>query len=161
VSIGGRAVVSADLAPATAVGATSEVRTAHCSSTLTTDRIHCRLVGNRQLACARSAAGCHKTEGDAAAAAPGELIVAEDLSYLEGRKFCVVFVAQEDGGPIKMKCLHGRASIHRGMRLSVEGAMGKFDVPPTAYSMIMESDGTEMLRDAEYFVLCKVEGMEL
>ena len=89
-----------------------------------------------------------------------------DLGYLEGRKFCVVFFKTQEeeaaSGQIKMKCLHGRANIDKRGSLTVEAASGSFKVPTSAYPMIQPSDGTKILRDAEYFVLCKLsDGLDL
>lgn len=88
-----------------------------------------------------------------------------NLKYLEGKKFCVVFVKQTDendpDSQISMKCLHGRANIDRHGKLNVEGPEFSFPVPATASKQIMPSDGTPMLKDAEFFVMCKVSGMDL
>lgn len=88
-----------------------------------------------------------------------------NLQYLEGKKFCVVFVKQADendpASQISLKCLHGRANIDRHGKLNVEGPEFSFPVPATASKQIMPSDGTAMLKDAEYFVMCKVSGMDL
>ena len=88
-----------------------------------------------------------------------------DLTYLEGKKFCVVFVkADDDEGnsdKLELKCLHGRASIDRAGRLHVEHGEGRFTVPSSSYPSIQESDATEILKDSQYFVMCKVSGMEL
>ena len=88
-----------------------------------------------------------------------------DLTYLEGKKFCVIFVKtdDEDAGSdsVRIKCMHGRANIDRRGKLTVESPQGSFTVPTSALPTVQESDGTEMLKDAEYFVMCKVSGMEL
>ena len=85
--------------------------------------------------------------------------MAQDLDYLEGRRLCVVFVKVVDGDKGKVKCqpVHGRANVE-GSKLSVvtpEGA--SVAVPRTAHSTIMPNDGTEMLKEAEYFVLVKMD----
>jgi hypothetical protein len=88
-----------------------------------------------------------------------------DLGYLEGKKFCVVFVKQEDdtdpNSKIKMKCIHGRANVNHRGKLIVESPATSFTVPATACNRVLPSDGTSMLKDAEFFVICKVSGMEL
>ena len=87
-----------------------------------------------------------------------------DLSYLEGKKVCVVFVKSGDEGQpegeVKMRCLHGRANISPG-RFKVEGPNGAFEVPTKAHANVMPSDDTEMLKDSEYFVMIRVSGMDL
>ena len=92
-----------------------------------------------------------------------------DLSYLEGKKICVVFCqltneqAFKDGeepkeGSFKLKCLHGLGNIIEGGKyLRVEGPDGGFSVPPSAYRNIHPSDGTDLLKDAEYFVMVKLD----
>ncbi|MFT5131100.1 MAG: hypothetical protein ACI8W8_004735 [Rhodothermales bacterium] len=87
-----------------------------------------------------------------------------DLKYLEGKKFCVVFIKTEDDKPdgaMQLRCMHGRASIdHRGA-LSVQASGGGFAVPASAYHRVLPSDGTDILEDAEYFVMVRVSGMDL
>lgn len=82
-----------------------------------------------------------------------------NLEYLEGKKFCVVFVQVLD--PVKervrLQCFRGRASIERG-RLSVAAANGcVFEVPSSAYGNILPSDGTKILKDADYYCLVKTD----
>lgn len=84
-----------------------------------------------------------------------------DLDQYEGKKFCVVLVQEieenDTPGSVRMRPLHGRASIDKGVHLNLVWDGGKFGVPRTCYNRIMPSDGTEMLRDAEYFVIVKVD----
>ena len=86
------------------------------------------------------------------------------LDYLEGRKFCVVFVKVLDAATerVQLRCLRGRASIEKG-RINVVAPSGNlFTVPGTAMSSIMPNDGTALLKDAEYFCMVKVdENIEL
>jgi hypothetical protein len=82
-----------------------------------------------------------------------------DLSHLEGRTFCVVFVKvlDEVRQRVQMQCFRGRASIERG-RLNVVAPGGAvFAVPSSAYPSILPNDGTKLLKDAEYFVLVKTD----
>lgn len=94
----------------------------------------------------------------------GTLIVTVDLRYLEGKRFCVVLAQQTDvnnpDSEIRLRCLHGRANVSREGALSLEGNV-PFQVPASAYTNVLPSDGTDMLRDAEYFVICRVSGMDL
>lgn len=85
-----------------------------------------------------------------------------DLDYLEGKRFCVVYVQAEGDGAttLNMKCVHGRANVEKG-KLTVENDRVSLPVPSSCYPMIQPNDGTAMLRDAEYFVVCRVEGMKL
>ena len=86
------------------------------------------------------------------------------LEYLEGRKFCVVFVQvlEEHSGKVRLQCFRGRASIERGHLNVVAGNGCVFTVPSSAYGNILPSDGTKILRDAEFFVLVKTDaGIDL
>jgi hypothetical protein len=92
--------------------------------------------------------------------------MAYELEQYEGKRFCVVFVKvteKPDGAEpdFQVRCVHGRANIERGMSLVLEHDGGRFVVPRSCYNRILASDGTAMLKDAEFFVMCKVEGMEL
>ncbi len=83
-----------------------------------------------------------------------------NLDYLEGRRFCVVFVKvlDEMSGRMQFQCFRGRADIRGGGRLHVVAPDGaEFQVPGSAHGMIQPADGTAMLRDAEYFVLVKTD----
>ena len=82
------------------------------------------------------------------------------LDHLEGRKFCVVFVKvlDEASGKVQFQCLRGRADIRRSGQLFVVGSGGgEFQVPSSAYGMIQPADGTDLLKDAEYFVFVKTD----
>jgi hypothetical protein len=82
-----------------------------------------------------------------------------NLNYLEGRKFCVVFVKVVDPATerVQLQCMRGRASVERG-HLSVVGSNGgMFTVPSSALPNILPSDGTALLQDAEYFVLVRTD----
>ncbi len=90
-----------------------------------------------------------------------------NLDQYEGKKFCVVFVKvneeEDTEKPVnyQVRCLHGQANIEQSRILHLEHEGGRFTVPASCYTRIMPNDGTKMLRDAEFFVMCKVEGMEL
>ena len=87
-----------------------------------------------------------------------------DLRYLEGKRFCVVLL--EDTGTIdpdkvKIRPVLGRASVDKQGVLRLEYAGGSMAVPSSSYPQILPSDGTDLLGDAEYYVIVKVSGMEL
>ncbi|MCH2174656.1 MAG: hypothetical protein MK193_02890 [Lentisphaeria bacterium] len=82
------------------------------------------------------------------------------LQYLHGKKFCLVFMQGDDEKNIKLRTLHGRAMIDT-KGLTVQHGGGAFAVPSSCYGNILESDGTDLLEDAEYYVICKVSGMDL
>ena len=81
------------------------------------------------------------------------------LERIEGRKLCVVFVKvlDEATGKVQLQCLRGRANVERG-RVSVVDEKGfSFTIPGTASNQILPSDGTPLLRDAEFFCLVKLD----
>ncbi len=82
-----------------------------------------------------------------------------NLDYLEGRRFCVVFVKVIDLATerVQLQCLRGRASIERGRLNVVNEVGGVFTVPSTAVASVMPSDGSALLKDAEYFCLVKAD----
>ncbi len=84
-----------------------------------------------------------------------------DLHYLEGKRFCIVFMNADDAESVNLRTLHGRASITREGALQVEHAGGAFLAPSSCHPQILPSDGTELLQDAEYYVICRVSGMDL
>jgi hypothetical protein len=90
--------------------------------------------------------------------------MAVPLKRLEGRKFCVVFVKLLDAATerVQLQCLRGRASVDRG-KVSVYNEHGAvFTLPSVSLKNIMPSDGSELLRDAEYFCFVRVDdSMEL
>jgi len=86
------------------------------------------------------------------------------FDYLEGRRFCVVFVKVTD--PVRervtLQCFRGRASVERGRVNVVDVNGGVFTLPGTAMNNILPSDGSRILKDAEYFCLVKTdENIEL
>ncbi|MCJ8330509.1 MAG: hypothetical protein HRT89_14810 [Lentisphaeria bacterium] len=85
----------------------------------------------------------------------------EKLKYLQNKKFCLIFAKEEDNGKVTLRPIYGRADISREGNLSVRGDHGTFAVPASAYSKVLPSDGTELLKDAEFFVICTVSGMDL
>lgn len=95
------------------------------------------------------------------------------LHYLVGKKMCIVFcklIGEEklakgeepSEGQFQISTLHGRGLLTDKGDLRVEdNDGGGFTVPHSAYSNIHPSDGTDILKDAEYFVMVKVSGMDL
>ena len=86
-----------------------------------------------------------------------------NLKYLDGKKFCVVFLQADTPNPqsVKLRTIHGRANITREGALVVEHQEGGFFVPSSCYPQILPADGTLILGEAEYFVICRVSGMDL
>ncbi len=95
-----------------------------------------------------------------------------NLKYLEGKTICIVFckLQNEDAHgrsndventDFDFKTLFGRASIVDPGYLEVIGQGMTFRVPPSAYKHIFPNDGTDILGNAEFFVMVKVAGIEL
>jgi hypothetical protein len=89
-----------------------------------------------------------------------------ELHQFEGKRLCVVFgkVVEKPAGEepdFQVRCVFGRANVEQGVTLHLEHDGGRFTVPRSCYHRILPNDGTELLRDAEYFVMVKVHGMEL
>lgn len=83
----------------------------------------------------------------------------QSLQYLQGRKFCVVFVKILDAARerFQVQCFRGRADVAGG-RLNVVAASGAlFTVPGSALGNILPSDGSKVLGDAEFFVMVQAE----
>ncbi len=90
--------------------------------------------------------------------------MSEPLGYLEGAKMCVVFVTvvDESAGKVKLQCFRGRADVNRGKVTVINEDGAVFPVPSSAIGNIMPNDGTQILKDADYFVLVRTdEGIEL
>jgi hypothetical protein len=85
--------------------------------------------------------------------------MAADLRYLEGKKFCVVFVKVLDVKTerVSLQCLRGRADVSAGRLNLVNESGAVFTVPSTAHANILPNDGTKLLRDADYYVLVKTD----
>ncbi|OGV71241.1 MAG: hypothetical protein A3K19_32380 [Lentisphaerae bacterium RIFOXYB12_FULL_65_16] len=90
--------------------------------------------------------------------------MSDSLAYLEGKRLCVVFVQVVDQATerVRLQCFRGRANIERGRLVVVDQNGTVFPVPSSATRNVLPSDGTKILRDAEYFVLVKAdEGIDL
>lgn len=91
-------------------------------------------------------------------------LMAVPLDKLEGRKFCVVFVKVIDAATerVQLQCMRGRASVERGRVSCVDANGSSFQIPSISVKNILPSDGTALLKDAEYFCLVKLdESIEL
>lgn len=82
-----------------------------------------------------------------------------NLDYYEGRKFCVMFVKVLDQatGKMQLRPIYGRASVEQGKLLLMTPGGGSFAVPHTALTHILPNDGTDILKDCEYYVLVKTD----
>jgi hypothetical protein len=80
------------------------------------------------------------------------------LKHLEGTRFCLVQMTVLDAlkQEVKLVPIHGVARILPD-RLVVEEASGsQHVVPDSALQSILPSDGTDLLKDAEHYVIVKI-----
>ena len=85
-----------------------------------------------------------------------------DLKYLDGKKFCVILLedpAVDNPDKLKMRPMLGRADFDKSGNLRLQHEGGAFTVPSSCYNSILQSDGTDILGDAEYYVICKLSGI--
>ncbi|MGL4854320.1 MAG: hypothetical protein ACRC37_03590 [Lentisphaeria bacterium] len=84
-----------------------------------------------------------------------------DLAFLNGKKFCVVFAKYIDEltEKVQLRCHHGRANVADKNQLFLieDLSQARIGVPSSAYNKILPSDGSELLKDSEYFVIVKVD----
>lgn len=77
-------------------------------------------------------------------------------SHLEGRRFCLVFAkaGEQDPEKVQLRCHYGRLNIQDGDKLYLQEDSGAaIGIPSSACNKILPSDGTHLLKDAEYFVI--------
>ena len=95
-----------------------------------------------------------------------------DLKDIDGKKFCVVFCKAQEGAAaevdaggssqVEMSTMHGFAKVIDGKTVQCVTEDGSaFAIPLSAQKKIFPSDGTDILKDSEYFVIVKVSGMDL
>lgn len=85
--------------------------------------------------------------------------MSESFAYLEGKRFCVVFVQIPEDNPekVRLQRLFGRACVDKNSVSCVTEQQVKFTIPASAMGNILPSDGTDILLDAEYYVLVKAD----
>ena len=83
-------------------------------------------------------------------------------AYLDGTRFCIVYMTVLDAATqkVELTTVHGCARVLAD-RIMVEDQSGKaVAVPHSALDSIHMSDGTDVLKDAEFYVIVKVgEGL--
>ena len=82
----------------------------------------------------------------------------ERLKYLEGRPFCIVRMRVLDLATEKVELvpIHGVAKVLPDSVVVEEDTGEQHMVPHSALESIYPSDGTELLKDAEHFVIVKI-----
>ncbi len=85
----------------------------------------------------------------------------QELGHIHGTRFCLVrmTVADEAGKKVELVPIHGVAQVLPDRVIVLEESGSQHVVPDSALPSIFPSDGTELLKDAEYFVIVKVQAM--
>ena len=80
------------------------------------------------------------------------------LGHLDGARFCMVRMTVLDEKLQKASLLpiHGTAKVLPDRLLVVESSGTEHVVPDSAIPSILPSDGTEILKDADHFVIVKI-----
>ncbi|OVE75379.1 hypothetical protein BVX97_04720 [bacterium E08(2017)] len=87
--------------------------------------------------------------------------MSETLNKLEGiggKRFCLVYMELIDmeKEQVKLTPVYGTARLHSDKLLLVEKDGNELVVPESALASVYASDGSEILKDAEYYVVVKV-----
>ena len=83
---------------------------------------------------------------------------ADALSHLDGTRFCLVgmTVLDEKTQKVKLSPIHGTAKILPDRLVVVEPSGTQHVVPDSAIPSILPNDGTELLKDADHYVIVKI-----
>jgi hypothetical protein len=82
----------------------------------------------------------------------------DELKHLDGTRFCIVLMTVLDATTQKVKLtpIHGVAKVLPDRLLVEESSGSLHSVPDSALPSILPSDGAELLKDAEYYVIVKI-----
>lgn len=85
----------------------------------------------------------------------------QDVAYLDGVRFCLVMMTVLDTvmQNVKLTPVHGIAKVLSDRLVVVEDDGREHVVPDSAFGAIHKSDGTDILKDAMYYVIVKVGSM--
>ena len=80
------------------------------------------------------------------------------LSYLDETRFCLISmtVLDEKTRKVKLTPIHGTAKVLPDRLVVVEPSGTQHVVPDSAIPSIVPSDGTELLKDADHYVIVKI-----
>ncbi len=83
------------------------------------------------------------------------------LRYLDGARFCIVQMVVLDANTqnVKLTPIHGRAKVLSDHLVLIEAGGGEHAVPDSALPSILPSDGTEILGNAEHYVIVKIAAL--
>ena len=82
----------------------------------------------------------------------------QSLKHLDGSRFCMVCmtVLDLDAERVQLAPIYGTARVLPDRLLVEEDSGRAHAVPDSALAQILPSDGTEMLKDAAYYVIVKI-----
>lgn len=85
------------------------------------------------------------------------------LGYLDGVRFCLVRMTVLDKAmhEVKLSPIHGTAKLLTDRLVVVEPSGTQHVIPDSAIPSILPSDGTELLRDAEHYVIVKMGTLQV
>ena len=80
------------------------------------------------------------------------------LSYLDETRFCLISmtVLDEKTRKVNLTPIHGTAKVLPDRLVVVEPSGTQHVVPDSALPSILPSDGTELLKDADHYVIVKI-----
>lgn len=80
------------------------------------------------------------------------------LGHLDGTRFCMVCMDVLDAATetVKLTPIHGVAKILPDRLVVEEPSGNQMVIPDSALVSVLPSDGTAMLKDAEYYVIVKM-----
>lgn len=87
--------------------------------------------------------------------------ITQGLSYLDGVRFCLVhmMVLDQETQNVRLIPIHGIAKVLSDRLVVVEPSGTEHVVPDSALPSILPSDGTDILKDAEHYVIVKIAEM--
>ena len=87
-----------------------------------------------------------------------EMNTLQTLSYLDGTRFCLIYmdVLDEVLEKVKLTPVHGVARVMSDRLIVEESSGNQLVVPDSALPSITPSDGTVLLKDAEHYVIIKI-----
>lgn len=84
-----------------------------------------------------------------------------DLSHINGKSFCLVMMQVIDmvSEQVKLTPIYGTARVLADRMVVEEKSGSQHVIPDSALTAISLSDGNEILKDAEYYVIVKIENL--
>jgi hypothetical protein len=85
----------------------------------------------------------------------------QNIEYLDGVRFCLVMMQVLDATSqdVKLTPVYGQAKVLDDRLVLVEDSGQEHVVPESALGSVLPSDGNDILKDSEYYVIVKVGGV--